>query len=257
MNQGSDSSPAPEERFSDRVENYVRYRPRYPQAIIDMLCREVGLSSASVIADVGSGTGISAELFLQAGCTVHGVEPNREMREAAERLLAAYAVFRSVNGTAQATTLPDQSVDVIVAAQAFHWFNTPETRAEFARILKPGGHVVLIWNERKLDATPFLRDYENLLLRFGTDYASVRHENIDAAQLSRFFIGPHASHTFANEQRFDFDGLKGRLLSSSYAPADGQPMHESMIAELRGIFDLHQTGGQVCFEYNTQIHVGR
>ena len=239
------------------MENYVRYRPHYPEEIITLLRRDAGLSTASVIADVGSGTGISAELFLQAGCTVNGVEPNREMREAADRLLAAHPAFHSVNGTAQATSLPDQSVDFIVAAQAFHWFNTPETRAEFTRILKPGGHVVLIWNERKLDATPFLRDYEALLLRFATDYTKVRHENIDAAQLTRFFIGPHATHTFANEQRFDFDGLKGRLLSSSYAPAEGQPLHEPMIAELRRIFDLHQSAGQVCFEYNTKFHVGR
>lgn len=251
------ASPAPEQRFSNRVENYMRYRPRYPQEIIDMLRREAGLKPTSVIADVGSGTGISAALFLQAGCTVHGVEPNREMREAAERILAAHPAFHSVNGTAQATTLPDQSVDFIVAAQAFHWFNTPETRAEFSRILKPGGHVALIWNERKLDATPFLRDYEALLLRFGTDYAKVRHENIDATQLSRFIIGPHTTHTFDNEQHFDFDGLKGRLLSCSYAPAEGQPLHEPMIAELRRIFDLHQSAGQVCFEYNTQAYVGR
>lgn len=239
------------------MENYVRYRPHYPEEIITLLRRDAGLSSASVIADVGSGTGISAELFLQAGCTIHGVEPNREMREAAERILAAHPAFHSVSGTAQATTLPDQSVDFIVAAQAFHWFNTPETRTEFNRILKPSGHVVLIWNERKLDATPFLRDYEALLLRFGSDYAEVRHENIDAAQLTRFFIGPHATHTFANEQRFDFESLKGRLLSSSYAPAEGQPRHEPMIAELLRIFDLHQSAGQVCFEYNTQVHVGR
>ncbi len=250
-------SQAPEQRFSNRVENYVRYRPRYPQQFIDMLRRAAGLSSSSVIADVGSGTGISSELFLQAGCTVHGVEPNRAMRQSAERLLASHPTFRSVNGTAQATTLPDQSVDFIIAAQAFHWFNTPETRAEFSRILKPGGHVVLIWNERKRDATPFLRDYEALLLRFATDYTKVRHENIDAAQLSHFFIGPHTTHTFANEQRFDFDGLKGRLLSSSYAPTEGHPLHEPMIAELRRIFDLHQSAGQVCFEYNTQVHVGR
>ena len=257
MSQATDSQPSPEERFSDRVENYVRYRPSYPQAIIDMLRREAGLSFASVIADVGSGTGISAELFLQAGCTVHGVEPNREMREVAERMLAAHPSFHSVNGTAQTTTLAGHSVDFVVAAQAFHWFNTPETRAEFSRILKPGGHVVLIWNERKLDATPFLRDYEALLLRFGTDYTKVRHENIDATQIRCFFIGPHATHTFANEQRFDFAGLKGRLLSSSYAPVEGQPLHEPMIADLRRIFDLHQSAGQVCFEYNTQVHVGR
>lgn len=249
--------PTPEQRFSDRVENYVRCRPSYPHAIIELLQRETGLNSTSIIADIGSGTGISAELFLRAGCTVHAVEPNREMREAAERLLAHHPQFHSINGGAHATTLADHSVDFIVAAQAFHWFNTPQTRAEFSRILKPNGRIVLIWNERKIDSTPFLRAYEQLLLTFGTDYTKIRHENIDAGELSRFFMGPYATHTFANGQHFDFPGLKGRLLSSSYAPAEGQPRHDEMIAELRHIFDANQVSGQVVVEYDTRVHVGR
>jgi len=249
-------SSAPEQRFSGRVENYVRYRPSYPEEIIPLLQREASLTPQSVIADVGSGTGISAELFLRAGNAVHAVEPNREMRAAAERLLARFPNFHSVNGSAQATTLPDHSMDFIVAAQAFHWFNTPETRAEFTRILKPGGYVVLIWNERRLDATPFLSEYEQLLLTFGTDYAQIRHENIDTAALGAFFVGTYATHTFAYEQHFDFEGLKGRLLSTSYSPAAGQPRHDDMIAELRRIFDVYQVSGQVCFEYDTRVHVG-
>lgn len=248
--------PAPEQRFSDRVENYARYRPSYPQEVIEMLQRVAALTPQSIIADVGSGTGISAELFLRFGYAVHAVEPNREMREAAERLLGGYPGFHSVSGSAQATTLADQSVDLIVAAQAFHWFNTPETRAEFSRILKPGGQVALIWNERRLDTTPFLRAYEQLLLTFGTDYAKVRHENINSGELSRFFAGPYVTLTFPNEQHFDFEGLKGRLLSSSYAPAEGQPNHEAMIAELRHIYDAHQILGKVGFEYDTQVHIG-
>ncbi|MDB6006935.1 MAG: SAM-dependent methyltransferase [Prosthecobacter sp.] len=250
-------SSAPEQRFSDRVENYVRYRPSYPEEIIPLLEREASLTPQSVIADIGSGTGISAELFLRAGNAVHAVEPNREMREAAERLLVNYPNFHSINASAQATTLPNHSVDFIVAAQAFHWFNTPETRAEFSRILKPGGHVVLIWNERKLDSTPFLQAFEQLLLTFGTDYTAIRHENVNTAALDSFFSGAYATHSFANEQRFDFEGLKGRLLSSSYAPAAGQPRHDEMIAELRRIFDAYETSGQVCFEYDTRVHVGR
>ncbi len=248
---------APEARFSNRVENYVRYRPGYPPEILDLLRSDAGLISASVIADIGSGTGISTQLLLKTGCTVHGIEPNREMRQAAERLLGGWPAFRSVNGTAQATTLPDKSAVLIVAAQAFHWFNTPETRAEFTRILKPGGHIALIWNERRTDATPFLRDYEQLLVRFATDYVTVRHENIDAAALERFFNGPYAAHTFPNEQRFDFPALQGRLLSSSYAPPPGHPQHEPMIAGLRRLFDLHQSAGEVRFEYDTRVYVGR
>lgn len=249
-------SSAPEQRFSDRVENYVRYRPSYPPEIIPLLQREAGLIPQHVIADVGSGTGISAELFLRAGHAVYAVEPNREMREAAERLLAHFPNFHSVNASAQATTLPDQSVDFIVAAQAFHWFNTPETRAEFTRILKPDGYIMLIWNERRLDSTPFLQAFEQLLITFGTDYTKVRHENVNTAALGAFFRDAYATHTFAYEQRFDFEGLKGRLLSSSYAPAEGQPRHDEMIAELHRIFDVYQESGQVCFEYDTRVHVG-
>lgn len=241
----------PEQRFFDRVENYIRYRPGYPPQVVELL------RDATIIADVGSGTGISAEMFLRMGKTVFGIEPNPEMRQAAERLLSSFPDFHSIDAAAQATTLRDHSVDLIVAAQAFHWFNTPETRAEFTRILKPDGCIALIWNERKLDATRFLRDYEALLLEYAADYSKVRHENIDADALGHFFIGAFSTHTFSNEQSFDFEGLRGRLMSSSYAPAEGDARHGPMIAELRRIFDLHQDAGQVCFQYNTLVHVGR
>ncbi len=250
-------SPAPEQRFSNRVENYVRYRPGYPPEILDLLKDQVGLAKGAVVADVGSGTGISSEWLLKRGAVVFGVEPNREMRGAAGRLLAGYPDFHSVDGKASATKLAPESMDFIVAAQAFHWFGTPETRAEFSRILKPGGHLVLMWNERKLEATPFLREYEALLQHFGTDYAEVRHEMVNAEVLGRFFIGEYATHTFQNRQRFDFESLKGRLLSSSYAPAEGHSRHEPMVAGLHRIFDLHQENGQVALEYDTRVHLGR
>jgi SAM-dependent methyltransferase len=252
------ASRAPESRFSDRVSNYIRYRPTYPVDVVDMLHREAALRAGSVIADVGSGTGISAELFLREDCTVFAVEPNKEMREAAERLLADRPAFRSVQGSAEATTLADHSVNFVVAAQAFHWFKPEPTRAEFSRILRPGGWIVLIWNERKLDATPFLRAYEDLLIKHGTDYAKVRHENINAEALGAFFAdGRYATHSFPNEQHFDYEGLKGRLLSSSYAPGEGQAGHEAMMADLDDIFERHQVNGQVCFEYDTRVHLGR
>ena len=247
----------PDERFSDRVENYIRFRPGYPREIIPLIEMEAALKPGARIADIGSGTGISSEMFLRAGYQVTCVEPNRAMREAAERLLADYPGFRSVDGSAQSTTLEDGCIDLIVAAQAFHWFDTPETRAEFSRILKPGGRIALIWNERKLDGTPFLRDYENLLLRFGMDYSDVRHENIGAESLGRFFIGDYSLHTFPNHQEFDFESLKGRMLSSSYVPSAGHPDHEPMIAELRGIHERHQVSGKVDFEYDTRVYLGR
>lgn len=246
-----------EQRFSDRVENYIRHRPGYPRETLGPLVDSAGLGPGSVVADIGSGTGIFSELLLTTGCTVVGVEPNAPMREAAERLLAGRPHFRSVAGSAAATTLPDRSVDLVTAAQAFHWFDPGEARAEFDRILKPDGRVALVWNERKTDSSPFLRDYEALLLRFGTDYAEIRHENVDDEKvLGRFFRHGYRTHVFRNTQTFGFEGLKGRLLSCSYAPQEGHPDHEAMIAELRRIFDLHSDGHPVAFEYDTRLHLG-
>ena len=153
------------QRFSDRVENYIRYRPSYPAQVLETLRSECGLSASSTVADIASGTGIFSRLLLEDGNRVYGVEPNREMRQAAERLLADFRGFMSIAGTAEATTLPDQSVEFATAAQAAHWFDLPKARKEFARILKPQGWAVLIWNERCTDTTPFLREYEELLLR--------------------------------------------------------------------------------------------
>src|SRR5437660_4475378 len=179
----------PTERFSNRVENYLRYRPRYPKEIVQLIETECGLRSESSIADIGSGTGILAELFLRNGNHVFGIEPNREMREAGERLLAIYTRFTSVAGTAEATTLPDQSIDLITAGQAFHWFDRDSCRKEFMRILRPGGWVVLVWNDRRIDSTPFLAAYEQLLVTYGTDYQQVDHKRIDSAVLREFFKG--------------------------------------------------------------------
>lgn len=246
------------QRFSDRVANYVRYRPSYPPGVIDLLKREVGLHAGSVIADIGSGTGISTQLMLSAGCKVHAVEPNSEMREAAEHRLQSHAGFHSFDGTAEATTLRDHSVDGIVAAQAFHWFDQSKTRIEFNRILKPDGFVVLLWNARHLDTTPFLRGYEALVQTYATDYGTVRHENVEGAPLKGFFKGGEfAEHTLPNAQHFDFEGLQGRLMSCSYAPAERNPRHAPMMAELRRLFDECECDGHVSFEYVTRVYVGR
>ncbi len=244
-------------RFSGRVESYVRYRPGYPEGVLPILRDAAGLAPGSVIADVGSGTGISAELFLRAGHTVIGVEPNAEMRAAAEELLRGWPRFRSVAGSAEATTLADASVDHVVAGQAFHWFDAERARAELARILRPGGRVVLLWNTRHLHTTPFLRAYEALLQQFGTDYGQVRHDAIAPAVLADFFAGPYERRTLPNEQRFGLEGLRGRLLSTSYAPPAGDPRHLPMLSELERIFAEHARGGQVRVEYDTEIYIGR
>jgi SAM-dependent methyltransferase len=245
-------------RFSTRVDNYIRYRPGYPAEILDLLKAKYGLTAASLIADIGSGTGISTEFFLKNGNPVAGIEPNKEMREAAERLLKKYPHFRSLSGTAEVTTLDNQSVDLIVAGQAFHWFNREAARREFMRILKPNGWVVLIWNDRKTDATPFLSAYEQLLKAYATDYEKVDHKQIGAQVVRTFFEpGPVSLHVFPNRQQFDFEGLKGRLESSSYAPEPEHPNHSPMMNGLKSIFDEFQQDGKVSFEYDTTIYCGR
>jgi len=248
----------PTARFGDRVADYVATRPGYPPAVLDILRAEAGLTPESVIADVGSGTGLSSELFLKNGNTVYGVEPNAEMRAAGEQLLAKYPYFHSVTGTAEATTLPDASIDLVVAGQAFHWFDPPRARAEFRRILRPHGLIALMWNTRRLDTSPFLRGYEALLQRFGTDYREVVHTNVDRAKLATFF-GPGGFKAFQldNGQLFDREGLRGRLRSSSYTPPPGHPDYEPMMAELDRLFDVFNDRGHVRFEYDTELYVGR
>jgi SAM-dependent methyltransferase len=247
----------PTRRFSSRVENYIKYRPGYPSGVIDTLAKECGLTEKSVIADVGSGTGILSELFLKHGNPVFGVEPNREMREAGERLLKQFPNFTSVNGTAESTTLADHSADLITAGQAFHWFDRVPTRQEFTRILKPNGFVALIWNDRQTDASPFLRDYEELLQTYGTDYKQVNHRNVDVEAMTAFFAPQSFTRReFESQQVFDLEGLTGRLLSSSYAPEPGHPNHQAMLKALGVIFDRYQAGGKVTLHYATTMFFG-
>lgn len=246
------------QRFSDRVTNYVRYRPSYPAELINTLCERAGLSTASTVADVGSGTGIFTALLLPVVGCVHAIEPNDAMRDYAETTLGAQPGFHSINAPAEATTLPDASVDLITVAQAFHWFKPEPTRREFARILKPGGRVALIWNERQTNSTPFLRAYENLLKTAATDYNQVNHMNIDVAAIAQFFGSDQfETHTFANRQQFDRAGLLGRALSSSYVPNAGQPGHEAFVAALNRVFDDHAQAGMVHFDYETKLYLGQ
>jgi SAM-dependent methyltransferase len=250
----SPPSVDPTKRFSDRVENYARYRPTYPEEVVELLAREIGLEPSWRIADVGSGTGISAELFLRNGNTVHGVEPNDPMRQAAERHLAGYSNFHSVNGTAEATTLPNHSVEIVLAAQAFHWFDPAAFRAEAKRILKLGGWAVLMWNTRRLEGTPFLRAYEQFLIDHGTDYQRVRHDHGAPANLAHFFGGPYRTCVLPNRQRLSRDGLRGRLLSASYLPGPSDAGHQALLEAIDRLFQQHQQNGEVVIEYETEIH---
>jgi SAM-dependent methyltransferase len=247
----------PTKRFSNRVENYLKYRPRYPREIIPLLKKDCSLTRHALIADIGSGTGFLAELFLQNGNRVIGVEPNAEMRAAGEQMLAQYEDFTSVEATAENTTLPDSSVDFVTAGQAFHWFDREQTRPEFARILKPDGWVVIVWNGYKPERTPLLKGYHEVLLRYGTDYRDVRRE-IESTELDKLFaVGEYKVAQFEFQQRFDFEGFKGRILSASYAPQPGEPNYEPMLNELREVFESNQKDGTVVFDYDTEVYYGR
>ena len=248
----------PTRRFKGRAEAYARHRPGYPGAVAALLEGECALTPGSVIADIGSGTGILAEMLLARGCRVFGVEPNADMRAEGERALARYPGFESVDARAEATTLPVASVDIVTAAQAFHWFDRTRARAEFARILRPGGWVVLLWNLRRKDADAFAVAYERLLLEYATDYRRVDHANVTESVIAEFFDpAPFGLRVFPNRQVFEYEALEGRLLSSSYAPAAGHPNHAPMLAALRATFDRHNQGGTVAFAYDTQVYFGR
>ena len=253
----SASERDPTKRFSSRVENYIRYRPGYPNAILDFLKSECALTRQSVIADLGSGTGKLAELFLANGNPVFGVEPNREMREAGERLLKTFANFTSIAATAEDTTLPRACADFITAGQAFHWFDRARSRVEFARILKPNGWIVLIWNDRQTQSSAFLAEYEKLLHDYATDYAKVDHKQTDDEVVRQFFGFAAAKKILPSSQQFDFEGLKGRLLSSSYAPEPGQPHHAEMIRDLEKLFAMYQQSGHIEFVYDTVVYYAR
>jgi SAM-dependent methyltransferase len=246
----------PTQRFSSRVENYARYRPSYPSTIIPVLKQECGLAAGARVADVGSGTGLLSRLFLDAGCEVFGVEPNAEMRGAGEHLLAGEPRFHSVDGRAENTALPDLSVDFVAAGQAFHWFEPTAAAAEFRRILKPPGWVVLVWNERK--AGPgFAEDYDALLQRYAPQYKMLEGMRNDSEVLDRFFGDSRWRLVrLPNEQRLDREGLRGRVLSSSYVPLPGEPNCEPLLEGVDHLFAKYQRGGVIVFPYETKLYYG-
>ncbi len=245
-------------RFSNRVDNYIKFRPNYPAEIISFLSKNGILNQQSVIADIGSGTGISSELFLKQGNKVFGVEPNKEMREASNRLLKGCSSFESLDATAENTLLEDNSINLIIAGQAFHWFDKEKCKAEFKRILKPNGTVVLMWNDRKTDSTHFLQAYEDFIKMFATDYLQVNHKNIDEKIFNNFFgESNYKMESFLNFQYFDFEGLKGRILSSSYMPSEEHQDFNFMMSVLKKIFTRFQEKGKVTIEYDTKIYYGK
>jgi len=248
----------PTGRFTDRVDDYARSRPGYPGEVLDAIRADLGLRADHVVADVGSGTGLLSRLFVENGNLVYGVEPNAAMAAVAESWLGPTGRFRAVPGRAEATGLAAASVDLVAAGQAFHWFSVPESRAEFLRILRPPGGVALVWNLRRLDSTPFLRDYEAFVRHWSTDYAQVSERYAEPSSLRALFgAEPWREHCFDNRQDFDLQGLRERLLSSSYTPKPGDARREAMLAALPDLFAGHARGGTVAFEYDTRVFTGR
>ena len=249
------ASSHPTSRFSDRVENYVKYRPSYPREIIPFLESHLQLSPDKRIVDVGSGTGIFSELFLKNGYRVTGIEPNQNMRRAAETKLHDYPGFTSRNRQAERTGLKSHSADLITVAQAFHWMEPIQTKKEFFRILKPGGHIVLAWNLR-LRHSPFLQDYQDLKKKFGIDYKE--NKQVDEQAIQCFFQPlPMAIHCFPNVQWLDFDSLKGQLLSAYYIPLPGHQSYNTMINELIHLFIAYNENGFIRMEFETKLYISQ
>ena len=245
------------QRFSDRVENYIKYRPGYPDEIIPTLQLEIGLTSDDIVADIGSGTGLSAKLLLEHGNTVYGVEPNEPMRNAAEGLLSEFDTFISIHGSSETTNLKDNSIDLIVCAQAFHWFDRQKTKQEFQRISNSDAHLCLIWNDRK-ETEPFQQDYEKLIQEFATDYNEISHRNITANIIGEFYAPNKFSKFVLNyEQHFDLEGLIGRIISSSYMPNLDHPNFPQLKNAIVSLFNKYEQNGIVTFAYDTNLYIGR
>jgi hypothetical protein len=245
------------ERFTDRAGDYAAARPGYPEAIAATLIDELKLPPQAVVADIGSGTGLSCEPFLRAGLTVIGVEPNEAMRAEGDRQLAPFARFRSVSGTAEATTLPEASADLLIAAQAFHWFDIGAARAEALRILRRPPLAALIWNDRVSTGSAFAEGYEQLLRDFGIEYMLIRHRHAHEDSVAAFF--GHREFrvvSFPNPTVLDDATLAARLKSASSVPQPDHPNYAPMIDRLRQLFDAAQRDGRVAMDYATRVFYG-
>ena len=225
----------------------MKYRPGYPDALVEEL-RRAGLGAGAEVVDVGSGTGISTDLFLRHGCSVTGVEPNAAMRAA-----AAARGHRVVEGTAEATGLPGACADLVFCAQAFHWFRREEAKREFLRVVKPGGLIALTWNLRRTTGSEFAEGVERLLLGCSEDYsARVRTGTEETVDSLQGLFAPAEVRLFetAHGQRLDWPALLGRLLSASYEPQEDA----GFAAAARALFDRTQVGGFVEMIYDCRMY---
>jgi SAM-dependent methyltransferase len=249
----------PRRVFSRRVDNYIKYRPGYPVAVVETLVKECGLNPDWQVADIGSGTGMLARLFLDFGCAVTGVEPNDEMRLAGERMLAGYSRFTSLAVCAEQTGLAQGSINLVSAGMAFHWFDAGRAKAEFHRILVPGGWVALVWNRMLSGPEPFMQAYTGLILEYSPGWTETQRRDQPGGSLDLpgFFGGDCCRAAFLNQQVLDWEGLVGRTLSIAHVPQTEHADHTPMKSRLRDIFDRYQNNGQVVIAYETELYNGR
>lgn len=244
------------ERFTNRVGDYVRYRPDYPIAATDELSAELSLASGMTVADIGAGTGLLTLSLMRTGANVIAIDPNEDMLAAAREYLAGHDNVRIIVGSAEETSLSEQSLDAITAGQAFHWFDHARAREEFLRVLKPGGMVALVWNAKAFGTSPFLAGYERILDERVPEFAEVRHETSGDAEIAEFYGSEPTVYSFPHEQRFNWDGVLGRAMSSSYTPKPGHSNHESFVTALRNLFHEHAEDDTIAWPYTTMFYVG-
>lgn len=248
-----------ENRFDGMGKIYSRFRPSYPQEFIDCLFSEIGMNKDSVIADVGSGTGILTGQLLSKGCRVYAVEPNNDMRAAAEKNLKGFSNFVSVNGTAENTTLADSSVDYITVAQAFHWFDRQVFKRECKRILKPGGSVILVWNSRDAESE-FVQENDKLNRKYCPSFKGFiggMRGAVDEGDFSDFFSGRFEARSFENHLQFDEQGFIGRNLSSSYALKETDGNYSEYVFELKKLFEKYKNGETVVMPNFARCYIGK
>lgn len=245
-------------KFSDKVEVYRQYRPSYPDAFVHYLFDEVGISQDACVADIGAGTGILTEILSEHVKTVYAIEPDRNMRIACMDTCGRSCAFVALEGRAESTGLPDQCLDFITVAQAFHWFEPHRTQLEFSRVLKPDGMVILVWNSRVPDA-PLTIAWDAVCRKHCPNFTGFSNDSVmSESQVHDFFRdGICETRQYPNNRLLDLASFLGTALSASYAPVFGQPAYDSFVTALTQLFWEHATGEKILVPMYTHSYVGR
>lgn len=247
------------ERYSSKTDDYAKYRPNFPNEIVEFLYSNDFINSNSIIADIGSGTGRFTRLLLEKGNKVYGVERNDEMRAKAEQLLSQYSNFISIRGSAEETVLTDNTIDLITAAQAFHWFNKEKCLSEFKRIIKKNGKVLILWDD-------FLTNYNNFSIEYGkvlnkyriVELGQMEKRFTRTEMISDFFRNnKYETLSFTHEIYQNFNSIKGGALSASFTPKPDEVNYKPFLLELQEVFEKFQSEGKVLTAFQTICYLGK